>query len=705
MASTSIPLVELQPQSELNTENAPSSNATNLTVHETPASDLLSPTPTDIASTSTTPENSSIGASGTTLPAPTPSTTITTPSPQQSISPLPATDQNQLHIPSANLSGDPDPPSHSIRNRRSCASFAFYWLQPLVAIIVYGVTLGITFSAGKPRTLLGAVNDSWGIWVLVIVAKAGDLYFAYALADAFDCVAWGKLKTAGRDDSGRSLGRRPREFLALISSTGVIALGCIVWTDMVTLWRERRKWTTIESTARTRCRERWKHWRSARWSIGRLFCLMVMIPGPGIILVGDVKQKEVYFDERDMLVSGGLGLYNPDLATLFKTPAGPDIARFAQIMLQDPAISKEVDPVDSDCKKSKTCKSYLLAGPYRTVQPWPFTLESEKLGAFRLHNAPFYQVDMWSVEGEPELIFNATSECILYGGFEPRTDYSLNFCMRQHSQDVIVAGWKTCREGYRNSTNECLQPYSAPGGESGWTTYVHFYRRNATITFSRTQFTILEVKKLGEPQSQTIPARSLFTATNAMLYQPNRPTNDFRYDRNSQPYVLTQVIGYDLWLSTQERMSGLPIGKVWLRNILVLPVFLFQPTLIATSENLPVFYQEDGKTPLLNLPDENYVRGSYCVVDKRAIPGKETVIAYAGVAGALILFIVVTKLRVYWWPVVETSEFPLLDYEIRTMIMDESGRAVSLRDRVGTQFGNRRLMNELHGLRIGLRNA
>ncbi|KAH7063791.1 hypothetical protein BKA63DRAFT_182460 [Paraphoma chrysanthemicola] len=705
MASPSIPMVDLPHQSDLNTEVTSSSNATNLTVHETSASDLLSPTPTDIASTSTTPENSSIGASGTTLSAPTPSTTITTPSPQQSISPLPATDQNQPQVLSADLSGDPDHVGHSASNRRSYASVASYWQQPLVAIIVYAVTLGITFSATSRYTLLGVANDNWGIWILGIVAKAGDLYYAYAVADAFDCVAWGKLRTAGRDPLGRSLGRRLDEFLALTSSTGVLALGWIVWKDMITLMRERRRWTTMESTTRTRLREVWKHWRPARWSFARLFCLIVLIPGPGIILLGDIDQKEVFFDDRNMLVSGGLGLYNPDLATLFKTPAGPDIARFAQIMLQDPAISKEVDPVDKECKASKTCKSYLLAGPHRTVQPWPFTEESKDLGAFRLHNAPFYQVDMWSIEDETKLYFNGTSECSLYGGFDPRHEFSMSFCMKQQSQDVIVAGWKTCTSEYLNSTNECLVPYSPPGGESGWTTYLHFYRRNATIAFSRTQFTILEVKEMGEPQSQTIPAESLFTAIDAMLYRPNRPTNDFRYDRNSQTYVLTQIIGNSLWLSTKDRMGGLPIGKEWLRNMLVLPVFLFQPTLIATSENLPVFYQEDGETPLLNLRDENYVRGSYCFVDKRAIPGKETVIAYACVAGALLLFIVLTKLRVYWWPVVDTSEFPLLDYEIRTRIMDEEGGTVSLRDRVGTQFGNRRLINELHGLRIGLRNA
>lgn len=95
-----------------------------------------------------------------------------------------------------------------------------------------------------------------------------------------------------------------------------------------------------------------------------------------------------------MTLSGGLGIYNPDLANQFKTAAGPDISRLAQMMLRDPSIFWPVESADPACKRSKTCTSYLLAGPYRTVQPWPFTDETEDLYGFRLHNAPFYHVDM-----------------------------------------------------------------------------------------------------------------------------------------------------------------------------------------------------------------------------------------------------------------------------------------------------------------------
>jgi hypothetical protein len=130
------------------------------------------------------------------------------------------------------------------------------------------------------------MSASLGIWFLALLAKAGDLYFAFAVVDAFDCTAWGKLKKAECNPSGRSLGLRLDGFLSLISSTGVIGLSLIVWRNLVTLWRGGRTWSATESTPWTRRREIWKHWRPARWSVARLICLVVWIPGPGIILLG-----------------------------------------------------------------------------------------------------------------------------------------------------------------------------------------------------------------------------------------------------------------------------------------------------------------------------------------------------------------------------------------------------------------------------------
>jgi hypothetical protein len=272
--------------------------------------------------------------------------------------------------------------------------------------------------------------------------------------------------------------------------------------------------------------------------------------------------------------------------------------------------------------------------------------------------------------------------------------------------DLFKLGWKSCQDGYDTINHQCLEYGSLPGGKYGWTTYLHFYRRNATIVFPRSSFTILDVSDLSTPQSENISAASLFTAMNAMLYRPNQTENSFQYDRSSARYILTQTIGGDLWLLLPKSYSGLLIGKDWLRNVLAMPLYVFQPTVIVTADYLRVRKPEDGSTPLQNLPRENYVRGSYCIVDRRSVPGARTVIGYACVARFLLLFVVMAKWVAFRWPVMDTSNYPLLDYEALTQVEDDSDHTVTLRDGYGPSqkaYCNSELVKDVHALRLGLR--
>jgi hypothetical protein len=154
------------------------------------------------------------------------------------------------------------------------------------------------------------------------------------------------------------------------------------------------------------------------------------LPKSLIHTVANVEQKEVFIETRSLTVSAGLAPFDHDLATTASPFVGPAISRLAQMMLVDPAISWPVKAVDSLFKVSKTCTLYLIAGPYRTVQPSPFTVENDDVSGFILHDAPFYQVDMWNVELESGLAFNETRECELYGGYDVRNEFSMNICMK-----------------------------------------------------------------------------------------------------------------------------------------------------------------------------------------------------------------------------------------------------------------------------------
>ncbi|KAF2003157.1 hypothetical protein P154DRAFT_520511 [Amniculicola lignicola CBS 123094] len=84
-----------------------------------------------------------------------------------------------------------------------------------------------------------------------------------------------------------------------------------------------------------------------------------------------------------------------------------------------------------------------------------------------------------------------------------------------------------------------------------------------------------------------------------------------------------------------------------------------------------------------------------------------TVIAYAITAGLLIVFIGTGKLIATLWPSIETSEFPMIDYEVLTQVVsDDSRYKVSLRQAFdGKEYGEGAILGEVGDLRIGLRRG
>jgi hypothetical protein len=147
-----------------------------------------------------------------------------------------------------------------------------------------------------------------------------------------------------------------------------------------------------------------------------------------------------------MDVSGGLAVYDPRIATLAAVWK-PEISKLVQFMLRDRSVTTEIDPVSNACKKSKSCKSYLVAGPYMTVAPWPFTVEDDSVDGFQLENAPFYQVELWDTwDTNRDLAFNKPTDCTIYGGLNATVEYSTLLCLAQQSPEGLLAagtssGW------------------------------------------------------------------------------------------------------------------------------------------------------------------------------------------------------------------------------------------------------------------------
>jgi hypothetical protein len=426
-----------------------------------------------------------------------------------------------------------------------------------------------------------------------------------------------------------------------------------------------------------------------------------------------------------MNVSAGLATFDPTIANATRDVVAPLISRYVNSMLQDRSLTWPVDHIDPACTADKNCTSFLIAGPYSTVSPWPFPGVEEGLetDAFRITNAPFYQVDMWGLE--PGVVtFLQSRNCVVYGGLNATSDYSTSVCVAEHDTEGVLAagkltrlpehiikgnisnsfaGWTSCQLGYSPTNGSCL----APGGEEDWGTFLHFYRRNATITFSRSDLQILTVSELSDPHPQNITPSALFTALDAILYRPDRADSALKfYDIRSAEYLLTQTIGVQLWSSLFNTSAGLNVGRDWLKNLVTLPVYVFQPTYLALIPYLPSLSADNGTRPQPNLPRENYVEGAYCIVDQRSIPGRGTVYAYTAVAGLLIAFVIIAKGRALLWDDVATSDFPIFDYHVLTNLVDDRKNGVSLEQRLqatGGEYGTSTILDQVADLRIGLR--
>jgi hypothetical protein len=158
-----------------------------------------------------------------------------------------------------------------------------------------------------------------------------------------------------------------------------------------------------------------------------------------------------------MPVTGGIAVYDPRIAETYHTKWGPEIAKLVQSTLRDRSITWPVDAVGEACRASSSCEAYTLAGPYRTVSPWPYpngTADGDDEG-FLLEKAPVYMVEMWNLESGDEVeVFVMEDDCVLYGGFDAELEYSTLVCIVDRGvDDELAAGecTKRCEYTYNDA--------------------------------------------------------------------------------------------------------------------------------------------------------------------------------------------------------------------------------------------------------------
>ncbi|KAH7063792.1 hypothetical protein BKA63DRAFT_182528 [Paraphoma chrysanthemicola] len=598
----------------------------------------------------------------------------------------------------------------------------FYWHRPLIAVFVYIFSIGIASSAATRKGLmLATISPTMGTWELAILAKAGDIAFAFAVEDMFDSLAWGRLKQNWLRRGYVSL----PWFLTTWSATGPIALLRIFWKEI-----SRRIFANQQRFQRRR-RERWKNYNLLRWSFARLVCLILLIPGPGIILLGNIQQETVYHATGTKSVSTGLGNYDPALAvSSFNHDWAPEISRLSLDLLRDRSIAWPIEPENVHCKRASTCQSYLLVGLSQTVWPWPYTdrwgiLPDATPGAFRLGPAAYYQVDIWEpgpiiegasiVSSSSNVSFYAPKDCARFADFGI---VIMKLCVtRDDDKEALAVAWRLCTP-YMSGYVSCLQhnPTFGAFGPGSGTLYLAVYRRNATITFSRDTANVIEVSNLTPSIVQNITGQSMGSSFKTILHQsPESPMvesdqpqslTNLPQSLTNLPQSLTNFIIRSLAYSATGQLKVFSQGKAMLTNILVMPLLVFQPTFLPPSTRYPSFKNYHNNSDY-GPWTEHEVLGSYCQIEHRSIPGRATVIAYSVVAGFVLFLVLIVKTHAYTSYVVDTSDFPALDYIRLTHLVgprasDGDISFLPLMSNKSHSTGN--ILESIEDIRVGLRD-
>jgi hypothetical protein len=91
---------------------------------------------------------------------------------------------------------------------------------PVFAALIYGLTVYCAITATVRRSPLGLVSASHGVFILHLLAKAGDISLAYALSSSLEGLMWFVV--------ARAKGMRLSTFLAFSGSTNVFGLAMMI---------------------------------------------------------------------------------------------------------------------------------------------------------------------------------------------------------------------------------------------------------------------------------------------------------------------------------------------------------------------------------------------------------------------------------------------------------------------------------------------
>ena len=300
------------------------------------------------------------------------------------------------------------------------------------------------------------------------------------------------------------------------------------------------------------------------------------------------------------------------------------------------------------------------------------------------------QLDFYPIASDSR--FDGTTDCIVAGN----RDAAVQFCVSNTNGTTVNAKYVHCPLKF-SSNSSCLTN-TAWQSSTGWTTSMTAHRRTADVRFSRYNYSTVSIDNLSPGIAVQIPASSLlqvFNTTfsgNALGFSSNTPGQQFIFYLSNYLTFATASTSGNLEAST------------YLRNLLALPLYYFQPTYLSNASFAITESNLDEPNPAV--PRDLYTTAAFADPSYRVLVARWSVWVYTIWGAVTIAFclgvLVLGSLPQTAGKAPESTLWPVVDFVTSCELAEESGQEAGGGDL--DQDRRRQFRERLVGLRgLGLR--
>ncbi|KAL1647831.1 hypothetical protein SLS58_002632 [Diplodia intermedia] len=496
------------------------------------------------------------------------------------------------------LEADEENPLRARRYSRKLEESSRFGLWTLILLLLALVMVILTalYSTGSAKSLMRgkifATSSSNAILVLRILTELCAVILSALVIVVVEDLQWA---LASRPEGVGLL-----HFIGLDSGTGV--------------WGLCRLLATAD-------------WKQKYSSAFRLLVIL-SIPLPGIILMGDINIELVFFPEKTYAVAAGLADFNASyISQLTAVSTTALLVQMGNPLWSDrDAVSVEpLGPGEGHCTVSNTSsawvacdESYFMSGGFNSISPQSDDLSSyPEAKAYVVPNVKGYHVEYGQVHDIQTL--HDEGNCHLIGS----AGAAAYWCSAIGSDQELLFGSAYCPISLQMNSS-CLNTTSWTS-ELDLATSMFVYRRFATVNYSRTNFSIVSVTDLSTAEVYPISLEDYMLALSSVVPGFNASV-DIKGD-NSQlaTYAVTA-------LPISDSQVAKKISLKAVRKAMSVPLDYFQANYFSSGPNI---WELDE--PREGLADDMYTELSIAILSHQVVAGKVSRWLFIASAGVLLL--------------------------------------------------------------------